>query len=373
MKILYWTPQFWPEIGGLQTLAMQTLPVLAENGYEFMIVTSHGRTKQPDQDEYRGLPIQRFPFWSALVNNDVALILELQKQIVELKRTFAPDLIHINFSGYTAYFQQATARVLPTPTVIALHGDPNSLKVGLGTITGRLFQGANWVTAVSNAILAEVRRLVPELSRRSSMIYGCIAPPSLATAHLPVEQPCLIGIGRLVREKGFDILLEALPFILAKIPNISVKLIGDGEERRTLEQLASSLGLKKIVEFKGSLSNSKVLSIINTASLVVVPSRYLEAFGIVAVEAAWMARPVVATNVGGLAEIVVDGQTGRLVKMEDPEDLARAVIDLLANPDKAARMGQAARLRAQEKFSMENYIRAYDSLYQHVAEDVQIH
>jgi len=363
MKILYWTPQFWPEIGGIQTIAMQTLLALTERGYDFLIVTSLGRTEQRELGEYHGLPIRRFPFWNALAKNDVGLIQNTIKQIVDLKRSFAPDLIHINFSGYTAFFQQMTARYQPAPTLISLHGDLSGLENNPATVLVRLFQNADWVTAVSETVLAKARRLLPGIVQRSSVVYGTTAIPAVEPLPLPVEKPCLVAIGRLVHEKGFDLLLEAVPSILARFPNLSVKLIGDGPERLALEQQAVNLGLQECVEFTGSVPHEDIPTQINTASLVIIPSRYLEAFGLVALEAAWMARPVVATNIGGLAEVVVDGETGRLVTMEAPATLAQAVIDLLTNPATAIQMGRAARARVQEKFSFENHVQAYDGLY----------
>lgn len=369
MKILYWTPQFWPEIGGIPTLAMQTLPALTERGYDFLIVTYQGITEQSEHGEYQGLPIRRFPFWNALEKNDVGLNQDTIKQIVDLKRSFAPDLIHINFSGYTAFFQQMTARYQPAPTRISLHGDLSGLENNPATVLVRLFQDADWVTAVSGAVLAEARRLLPGIVQRPSVVYGCTAIPAIDPLPLPVEKPCLVAIGRLVHEKGFDLLLEAVPGILARFPNLSVKLIGDGPERPALEQQVVNLGLQACIEFTGSVPHEDIPAQINIASLVIIPSRYLEAFGLVALEAAWMARPVVATNIGGLAEVVVDGETGRLVKMEAPEALAQAVIDLLANPSMSTRMGWAARARVQEKFSFENHLQEYDGLYRRLTKE----
>jgi hypothetical protein len=173
MKILYWTSQFWPDIGGIEILAMRTLPPLADRGYQFLVVTSHGRSEQPDFMEYQGIPVQRFPFWSALTKNDVPLILKILKQIADLKLTFKPDLIHFNFSGYTAFYQVATARNHPTPTLISLHSDLTGLRTGPGTTVGKLFQLADWVTAVSKSTLESARETIPGIIGRSSVIYGC--------------------------------------------------------------------------------------------------------------------------------------------------------------------------------------------------------
>ncbi len=117
------------------------------------------------------------------------------------------------------------------------------------------------------------------------------------------------------------------------------------------------------------LGSTWMSELMNSATLVVMPSRCDEPFGLVAVEAALMARPVVASCVGGLAEVVADGETGLLVDKEDPAALARAVAHLLEDPGTAERMGQAARRRAQELFGLDGVVDAYAGLYRRLAEE----
>jgi glycogen(starch) synthase len=285
-----------------------------------------------------------------------------------LKHDFEPDVIHINFSGYTAFFQVATAANYPTPTVIALHSDLTGLKVGPGTTMGKLFRLADRVTGISRATLASACQMIPGIAGRSSVIHGCIGEGNPAPTPLPFKQPCILGIGRLAREKGFDLLIEAFSFIAARYPNLALKIIGDGSERPVLEKQAIELGLKARVEFAGSIPNEVIPEYINRACLVVVPSRYQEPFGLVAVEAARMARPVVAANVGGLAEIVVDRETGLLVEMDNSRALADAIVFLVSQPERAEEMGRAGRVRVEREFSLLKYVDAYDSLYRQMVD-----
>jgi glycosyltransferase involved in cell wall biosynthesis len=189
----------------------------------------------------------------------------------------------------------------------------------------------------------------------------------MAPAALSFNPACILGIGRLTHEKGFDILLVAISLIVDRYPKLTLKIIGDGPERASLEQQAVKLGLIDKVEWLGSISNDDIPKYINAACLVVVPSRYQEPFGIVAVEAALMARPVVAANVGGLAEIVVNNETGCLVEMKNSQAFANAIGALLSQPEKVERMGLAGRLRVQNEFSLAKYVDAYDILYRQMA------
>jgi len=135
-----------------------------------------------------------------------------------------------------------------------------------------------------------------------------------------------------------------------------------------LERQIDELGLTDIVDFIGWVAPREVPALLNTATVVLMPSRQ-ESFGLVALEAALMARPVIATRVGGLPEVVVHEQTGLLVEQENSGALAEAIAYLLAHPHTAIHMGQAARLRAQQVFSWERHVTAYDVLYQQLAAD----
>src|SRR5207244_8567887 len=112
----------------------------------------------------------------------------------------------------------------------------------------------------------------------------------------------------------------------------------------------TELGLLNCIEFLGSVPPEKVAHLIDEATLVVMPSR-LEGFGLVALEAALMARPVVAARVGGLPEVVLHEQTGLLVAANDSQALAQAIVRLLEYPNIARQMGRAARDWARQKFN----------------------
>jgi glycogen(starch) synthase len=130
--------------------------------------------------------------------------------------------------------------------------------------------------------------------------------------------------------------------------------------------LAKSAGIARSVTFAGWINPDKIPELINSSTVVLVPSRWREAFGLVALQAAQMARPVVATNTGGLAEIVADGETGLLVEKEDVKGFSNAISYLLDHPETARQMGTSAVARARETFSWEKHVNAFHALYQSV-------
>jgi glycogen(starch) synthase len=172
----------------------------------------------------------------------------------------------------------------------------------------------------------------------------------------------LLCLGRLTIQKGFDLAVQALKVIIDHYPNVRLVIAGDGPERHNLEHLVIELGLERVVDFVGWVAPERVPALINTATVVIMPSRW-EGLPLVALEAALMARPLIATPVEGLLEVVVHQQTGLLIEKEDSKALAEAVVFLLSEHEVATAMGQAARRRVQQVFSFKNCVEAYDAVY----------
>jgi glycogen(starch) synthase len=363
MKILYWTPQFWPEIGGIEVQAMKTLPVLKDRGHEILVVASHGSSKQPDKTYHEGIPVYRFPFWTALAKNDLGLIRKVCKEVTELKKSFNPDLIHINFSGYTIYYQLATAKDYPAPTVVRLATSLAELKAGPGTALGRLLGLADWIAAVSQSTLADALKVMPEITERSSVIHTGLQVPKVEPLPLRFDEPRILCYGRLTHEKGFDVAITALSSLVKRYPKLKMSIAGEGPERASLKQQVAEAGLTAAVEFAGKVHTDKVPDLLNEATIVVIPSRFRDPLPLVAIEAGQMARPVVASRVGGIPETVLDGQTGLLVGRGDAAGVAEAVSKLLDSPEKTQQMADEARSRVLKLFSFERYVNDYVNLY----------
>ncbi len=368
MRLLFWSALYWPHIGGVEVFSIKLLAALRGRGHEVAVVTSHGSLDLPDEDTHEGVPIHRMPFLSALRERDPAAFMAARRRVAGVKESFAPDVVHIHFSDPSVLFHLETAAAHPAPFLVTIHALPKHA-VRLDTLLGRMLREADWVVAVSEAIMADLSTLAPEIAGRSSVIYNGIETPALAPAPRPLDAPRLVCLGRLVRDKGFDVALAAFAELAPRFPAARLVVAGDGPARPELEAQARALGVADAVEFQGWVAPERVSELMNSATLVVMPSRWDEPFGLVAVEAALMARPVVASRVGGLAEVVAEGETGLLVDKEDPAALARALAHLLEDRGTAERMGQAARRRAQELFGFDRQVDAYDGLYRRLAEE----
>jgi N-acetyl-alpha-D-glucosaminyl L-malate synthase BshA len=140
-------------------------------------------------------------------------------------------------------------------------------------------------------------------------------------------------------------------------------MVGDGPERSSAERLAEELGVHEDVYFLGM--QSEIEEVLNIADLLLLPSQ-TESFGLVALEAMAAGVPVIASNVGGLPEVVEDGRTGFLLPVGDVEGMAEVALSILDNPDLHREMGQAASRRARENFSAARITALYANLYRRV-------
>jgi glycogen(starch) synthase len=231
---------------------------------------------------------------------------------------------------------------------------------------GSTLRSADWVAACSSSVLANARRHLPELASRSSVILNSLPIPTLRPASLSLDPPRLLCLGRADWIKGFDLALTAFATIATRWPAARLIVAGDGPARPALERQAAALGLGEVVEFLGWVEPAAVAALINTASLVVMPSRE-EPFGLVALQTAQLGRPIVAARVGGLPEVVLHGETGLLVEPDNVPALTGAIVSLLDRPEMAARMGRAARERAIRCFGWDRHVEAYDALYRQLA------
>jgi glycosyltransferase involved in cell wall biosynthesis len=174
----------------------------------------------------------------------------------------------------------------------------------------------------------------------------------------------LVGVvGRLEAQKGHVHLLDAWPDVVAEFPDARLVVIGDGSLRTDLERRARERGIAACVTFTGFRED--VWRLLDAVDVVVLPSLH-EGMPLTAIEAAAMARPIVATAVDGTPEVVVDGATGVLVPPADARALAAGVRALLRDPGRARAMGAAARRRALERFDLDRHVAATARVYRDV-------
>jgi glycosyltransferase involved in cell wall biosynthesis len=188
--------------------------------------------------------------------------------------------------------------------------------------------------------------------------------------HIP-EDVDLIGIvGRLDPIKGHGDFLVAASLILRKYPHVHFLIGGDGELKDTLPEQVKKLGIEGQVKFLGHCN--QVLEVISVCDIIVSAS-HSEGLSMVVAEAMAQGRPIVATAVGGVPELIVDQQSGILVPAKNPEKLAEAIVQLIENKDLQKELGKNALKRIKEKFLIQHSIDELSRIYQEVLRQDENH
>ncbi len=177
---------------------------------------------------------------------------------------------------------------------------------------------------------------------------------------LPAEGPIVGVVARLEPEKGHPTLLEAWRSVVAAVPDATLLVVGEGSRREALEALAVELGVADRVVFTGRRDD--VPAVTAALDVAVLPS-YREALGLTILEAMALSRPVVASNVGGIPEMVEDGITGLLVPPRDAEALATAIVRLLRDHPLADTLARAGHDLVHERFCIELMVAAVEAIY----------
>ena len=206
-------------------------------------------------------------------------------------------------------------------------------------------------------------------TRRNLGVSNITLLPNFAVSeHEPSSKPpknnTLLFVGKLVEQKGIDVLIRAIARVWQVIPDVRLKIIGEGPEEQKLKKLAADLNLADHVVFTGKLSNARVMQEYADALCVVIPSKYVENCSIVGIEALSRGKVIIAGNLGGLPDLVDDHETGFLVRPNDPDDLSDKIIYVMQNNSLIAEMGARARAKYLNSFSKPAHYRTLLSVYE---------
>jgi glycosyltransferase involved in cell wall biosynthesis len=291
-------------------------------------------------------------------------------------RRARPDLLHVHHVWPAADRYLATlAEVAGVPhLVVTEHIEGRAHSVAQEQLKRRELGRAEAVTAVSAAVVDSlVRDYGVDRARVRVVPNGAETPDE--TAERPAARrlrehfgagalrPFWVCAGRLEHQKGQDVLLDALAEVRRRGLEFVAVLAGEGTLRGAYEERARRLGLADRVHFLGQVDDLGPL--LAAADAVVLPSRW-EGMPLVLLEALARARPVVASAVGGVPEVVTDGEHARLVPPDDPGALAGALEGFHRHPDAALRLGRHAEARVLESFTWPRVVEAFESVYDEV-------
>jgi len=344
-------------ISGSEAHLLQLLPDLRERGWDIRFLMLHedepGAWEFADALRERGVPLDDIRLRADV---DPLALGEVTAYLARVR----PQVLHTHLVHADVYGQLAGS-IARVPLRLSTKHGFNEFR------EGRWFAFADRsVGSLAHVHIAISRGLAQYLAETEGfdeadfeiVHYGISslgeAPPYDGDA------PRLLCIGRLIPIKGHLVLLRALAQARARVPGVTLDVAGRGPLEPALKAYARELGIEDAVHFLGFVS--PVQRAIEQAAIVVVPSLG-EGFGMVALEAMERARPVIVSAVGGLPEIVADGETGLVVAPADAEELAEAIVALAGDLPRAAETGRAARERALSEFTPERCVERVEQLY----------
>lgn len=371
---------FPPRVGGVEEVCLQLTRQLRIKGHEPAVLTNRWPKELPAYSTVEGIPVWRYQFrvpeprprhlggW--LLHGSAT-----QRAVRRRLLTQSCDVVNIHCVSSNGRYALAAAQALRLPLVVSLHGeltgDEDNVyerSAQLRRTWTRLMRAAHAVTAPSRHTLEAAESALGEaLGDRGHVIRNSV---DLDVFHVPAgdasREPLILAVGRLVNVKGFDVAVRALAQVQQAAPGVRLVIVGDGPERAALQGLAHACAAG-MVTFTGALGRGDVSDYMRRAAVCVVPSRN-EALGLTALEAMACGTPVVASDVGGLPEVVSHGGTGLLVPPDDPEALAGALLDVLTAPD-ASRARATQALSQARRWSWGSCAGAYEDVYERAIRD----
>ncbi len=391
MKILILSWEYPPRIvGGLSRHVYWLSRSIAELGHEVVVGTlSNSRTTIIDEnnnlliirvDPY-AIPSPDFISWVHQFNQ---IILE---HVIETTGLDI-DIIHAH-DWLVARSGIILKHLYRKPLIVTIHSTEYGRRNGLHNIFERHIHEVEWfltyeawkVIVCSNYMRNEVRRIFNVPRDKIYVIPNGVNPirkmgkneitKVLEKYNIPWDKKIVLFVGRLVYEKGAHILVESIPRILRVVDDVFFVFVGTGPMEEYLIKRTDELGVKNRTVFTGFVSDDELHALYNAAYVAVFPSLY-EPFGIVALEAMSIGKPVIVSNTGGLSEIVEHGKNGLKVPPGDIEALANAIIELLLKPETAERMGKAGYEMVYNKYTWHRIAEQTLNVYRKVLDEYNI-
>jgi glycosyltransferase involved in cell wall biosynthesis len=303
------------------------------------------------------------------------------RALVRHVRRHGSELVHAHWILPNGFLAAVARRRTGVPYALTLHGSDIFMaeRHPLFRWMARVaLAGSSFVTScsadlrdrllvISRGRGAEKIHLVPNGTDLSQPPAAAAIAELRARLGLVPGDRAVVSVGRLVDKKGFDVLLAALPALLAREPRVKLVIGGGGPLAEPLAAQARAAGVAERVVWPGPLTHPQVLELIAAGELFVMPSvrdasGNIDGLPVVVLEAMAAAKPVVATNLAGMPLAVTDGESGLLVPERDPAALAAAIGRLLADRATAEAMGRAGRTRVERDLTWAAIARVHDGL-----------
>jgi glycosyltransferase involved in cell wall biosynthesis len=358
MKVALAAPYFHPHIGGVESHVMALAKELLKKGHRVAVFTSMHDPALETREEVEGIDVRRIPMRALLFQTPMTprLVGEIHKEDWDVIHSHSPPPL-------TAYFAAKASKRSGTPLVHTHHCDPQ-----LPSMLGRMVTSVYNRTLLASTLRRASRIIVYTESYAATSLaiwkYPTVCVPTgldidrfgpqadgaaIRERHRLEDRKVVLFVGRLTEHKGIQTLIEAAPMLPR---DTAFLLVGPGEIPRAWTRLMRQLGVEDRFLKVGKVPEHELPAYYSACDILVLPSvSRLEAFGLVLVEAMASGKPVVASDIPGVRDVVMDGQTGFLAEPFMARDLADKLNAIISDDELAAQMGRKARIHAREHYS----------------------
>jgi glycosyltransferase involved in cell wall biosynthesis len=345
--------------------------ILSLKGYKISVITNESnKFNIPDVQVIECLSKK-----SKFLINHYVYELFRSLRIRSILRKINPDIVHIHsfdyihplMIGLVNYFLKGFRNLIISTWGTDVIGSEGIQSTWRGRSSKKLLLAqAKEITATTHFLAKATLKLTPKNKHVHVIPFG-IDCQTFSRSKRDIIKPNIIRLGfikHLKAKYGPDYLLKAMPLILKNFPETILIMVGQGEMEDDLKKICAHLDIKKNVQFAGFIEYKSVPTILEDIDIFVMPSiEDSETFGVAAIEAQSMEIPVVASDVGGVAEAVLDGETGLLVEPKNIVQLANAIIKLIEDPDLRKQMGKKGRQFVLDNFRIEDNVLLFENLY----------
>lgn len=368
-------------IGGTEMHTLALARALVEGGYRVTVCAYYEHESvMVGEIEAVGADVRLLGLSRDGAGRNVGRMPRLARCLWKLFREVKPDFVHVQYMapGVPAIVVARACGVRRVFATVHVPGWTYGKRIWAPKLAARLCTAFLCVSQVAERSFwgdADVfDESLSETGRKHFTIYNCAdidlvdemiaaGEPERIRSELGLVGKPVIGIvARVSPEKGQQWLIEAMPGVVSRVPDVVLVVVGDGADRQRLTKLAESLGVAPNIRWLGRLPREEALGHYGAMDVVVAPSQW-EGFGLCAAEAMAFSKPVVASDVGGLSEVVQDGRTGRLVDYGDVAGLSEEICGLLADDNLRRRLGSEGRRRAEDLFSWDTFKQRHLELY----------
>jgi glycosyltransferase involved in cell wall biosynthesis len=374
VKVVVATPYYPPHVGGAERYCREICVGLRRRyGWDVVVgTTAVGASAGIAEDE--GIVVHRMAVSAVLSNTPVSM--SWYRRLKTLVRDEDPDLV-VAHSPVPFMADVAGRAVGDRPFVLTYHAGRLAKGRPVFDLAATAYErvGLPWLLRRASAVI----HYSPDFARLNArLLQGkeYVVPPGVKLTDFSPSaagssSPSVLYVGRMERSsrwKGVRHVIDAAPRVLRSVPELTVDLVGSGDDVPSLKRYVRSKGLERVVHFHDALGAPELAERYRRAGVVVLASTAsAESFGMALLEAGACGRPVVASRVGGVPNAVVDGETGLLVPPGDVDALADALTAVLVDDDLARFLGRRAEERARAEFAWESRVDATREILEGVA------